>query len=260
MMKKTVFSALSSLRRFLRALGIAHLIIKAPLVSRMFWSAYGYLRPKDDAMVEVRDFGFRLYVDSRDTSVGCGLLMLGHYEPFASHVFSSLLQEGMTVVDIGANIGYYTVLSATRVGPSGKVFAFEPEPKHFGLLCKNLSTNGLTNVYPQQKALLNRNGTHPFFLAAECLGRHGIYRQGDSISQIEVATTTLDEFFSGRDEKVEVIKLDAEGAEPLIIKGMESLISGSERLAMFTEFFPPQSAGRRTFPGSLSGGPGWIWF
>lgn len=130
-MKKTIFSALSSLRRFLRALGIAHLIIKVPLVSRIFWSVYGYLRPKDDAMVAVQDFGFKLYVDPRDTSVGCALLMLGHYEPFASQVFSSLLQEGTTVVDIGAQVGYYTVLSAARVGPSGKVFSFEPEPKHF---------------------------------------------------------------------------------------------------------------------------------
>lgn len=94
-------------------------------------------------------------------------------------------------------------------------------------------------MFPQQIALLDRNGTHPFFLAAECLGRHGIYRQGDSVGQIEVKTTTLDEFFSGRKEKVQVIKLDAEGAEPLIIKGMEDVISGSERLALFTELFPP---------------------
>lgn len=238
-MKKKIFSALSSFRRFLRVLGIAHLLIKVPFVSRLFWAAYGYLRPKDDAMVTVRDYGFKLYIDSRDTSVGCTLLMLGRYDPFASQVFSSLLQEGMTVVDIGAQVGYYTVLSARIVGPSGKVFAFEPEPEHFRLLCKSLSANGLMNVLPQQKALLDQKGAHPFFLAAESLGRHGIYRQDDSVEQIEVETTTLDEFMSDRQAKAQVIKLDAEGAEPLILKGMNRVITESNRLALFTEFFPP---------------------
>jgi FkbM family methyltransferase len=238
-MKKQLFSVLSSLRRFLRALGIAQLVIKVPFVSRFFWAAYGYLRPKDDAMVAVKDFGFRLYLDSRDTYLACTLLMLGHYEPVASRIFSSLLKEGMTVVDIGAQVGYYTVLSAMRVGPSGKVFAFEPEPKHFRLLRRNLSANGLTNVFVEQKALLDQSGMQHFYLASENLGRHGIYRQDDSVEQIEVETTTLDRFFSNRQEKVQVIKLDAEGAEPLILKGMKRVISESSSLALFTEFFLP---------------------
>lgn len=238
-MKKRLFSSLSTLRRFLRALGIAQVAIKVPFVSPLFWAAYGYLRPKEDALVTVQDFGFKLYLDSRDTAVACTLLMLGRYEPFASQVFSSLLQKGMVVVDIGAQIGYYTVLAATQIGPSGKVFAFEPEPQHFRLLCKNSSANGLTNVFPQEKALLDQTGTHDFFLAAECLGRHGIYKNHDSVEKIEVETTTLDEFFSNRPEKVQLIKLDAEGAEPLIIKGMKQMISESKDLVLFTEFFPP---------------------
>lgn len=165
--------------------------------------------------------------------------MLGRYEPFASQVFSSLLHEGMTVVDIGAHVGYYSLLAATRVGGSGKVFSFEPEPKHFSILSKNVSVNGLKNVVLLQKALLDRNGTHQFFLAGGDLSRHGIYQQDVTVGQIEVATTTLDEFFSDRNETVQVIKLDAEGAEPLILKGMKGIISKSNRLALFTEFFPP---------------------
>lgn len=238
-MKKTVFSALSSLRRLLRRMGLAHVIIKIPFVPRLFWFVYHHLRPEDPALVTVRDFGFKMYVDPRDEAVSCTLLMLGRYEPFASQVFSSLLRTGMTVVDIGAQIGYYTLLSAIRVGESGRVYAFEPEPGNFSMLCKNLSANGLTNVVAQQKALLDQNGAHPFYLAANNFGRHGIYTQNDAVDQIEVETTTLDDFFSGRNETVRVIKMDAEGAEPLILKGMKNVISRSDKLALLTEFVPP---------------------
>jgi FkbM family methyltransferase len=145
----------------------------------------------------------------------------------------------MTVVDICAQVGHYTVLSAMRVGPSGKVFAFEPEPKRFRLLCRNLSANGLTIVFVEQKALLNQNRMQHSYLVSENLGRHGIYRQNDSEEQIEVETTKLDQFCSNREEKVQVIKLDAEGGEPLILKGMKRVISESSSLAPFTEFFLP---------------------
>jgi len=238
-MKRTVFSALSSLRRVLRRLGLARLIIRVPYVSRLFWFVYHRLRPQDIALVTMQDFGFRMYVDPRDQTISCTLLMLGHYEPFASQVFNSLLREGMTVVDIGAHVGYYTLLAAKGVGASGRVFSFEPEPRNFGLLCRNISLNALANVFPQQKALLDRDGTHHFYLAAEAFGSHGIYRQDATAGRIEVETTTLDELFSGRTETVQVIKMDAEGAEPLILKGMKDVISRCDKLALLTEFFPP---------------------
>lgn len=85
--------------------------------------------------------------------------LFGVVEPLATHMFTEHIQPGNTVIDIGANIGYYTILAAQIVGETGKVYAFEPEPKNLTLLKKNVEHNNLTNVVLANKAVSNANGS-----------------------------------------------------------------------------------------------------
>lgn len=99
----------------------------------------------------------------RDDPVMSGAISFGKYEPETIALFRSYLKEGMTVVDIGANLGYFTVIAAGLVGPSGKVFSYEPDPHNFALLEKNVSVNGFKNVTNFPVALSDRRGTRELF-------------------------------------------------------------------------------------------------
>ena len=82
----------------------------------------------------------------------------GYYEPFITAFVKDMIKEGDIVIDIGAHIGYYTLLFSKLVGKTGKVFAFEAHPDNFTLLKQNVETNGYTNVVVENKAVSNYNG------------------------------------------------------------------------------------------------------
>jgi len=143
------------------------------------------------------------------------------------------------VVDLGANLGYYTLLAARLVGPRGKVYAFEPEPINYGLLLKNIELNGYDNVVAMQKAASNVTGKARLFLDDKDTGAHTIYQPDNTREFIEVESVTLDEFFRDKKHPVNVIKMDIEGAEMAAFSGMDKLIKENENLKIFVEFYLP---------------------
>ena len=153
-------------------------------------------------------------------------------------IFLSHLTPGMTVIDIGANIGLYSLLAGKTVGPTGKVIAFEPVPEIFGRLEKHILLNGVINIVPQCLAISDANGSHTFFS-----GRYGslgsLFRQETSRT-ITVPTETLDSFLRRNAiKKVDAVKVDAEGAEMHILRGMEQLLLSSSKPLLMFEIAPP---------------------
>src|SRR5207245_2930011 len=92
------------------------------------------------------------------------LYVTGVWEKDVTAYLMKLIESGMVVVDIGANVGYYTLLAAEKVGSHGKVLAFEPEPSRYALLEKNVRANDLKNVIPVQKAVSNKTGAARLYL------------------------------------------------------------------------------------------------
>jgi FkbM family methyltransferase len=185
-------------------------------------------------------WGHKLYVDPGDLGIArCLLVYNGVWEPMETETFVSLLKKNMVVVDIGANVGYYTLLAARCVGSGGKVFAFEPEPKNYGLLCKNVMENGYTNIVTVPSAVSDRNGTSRLFLCPKNSGAHNLSARWQEESSIEVNTVTLDQYFSNYEGHIDVVKIDAEGVEELIFDGMSQLLSRYPNLILFTELNPP---------------------
>lgn len=151
-----------------------------------------------------------------------------------ARVFASLLQAGMVVIDVGANIGMYAIFAARAVGPEGRVFAFEPVPELYRRLVENLAVSSLHNISTHQIAVSDRTGTAPFYLGrSESMG--SLYRAQTSAT-IEVPTETLDGFLEHQGvAKVDAVKLDAEGAEMHIIRGMRRLLARPDRPILFVE-------------------------
>jgi FkbM family methyltransferase len=178
--------------------------------------------------------GNKMYLDSKDSLL---LSVRGIYEPFETEFIKKEIRKGDVVVDIGANIGYYTLIFAKLVGPEGKVFAFEPDPVNFALLTKNIETNGYKNVEPVRKAVSNRTGVSRLYLSKSSAADHRIYDSKDGRKSIEIETVSLDDYFKSYKGKIDFIKMDIQGSEGAAIQGMPELLKNS-RLKMIMEYWP----------------------
>lgn len=185
-----------------------------------------------------RDFavvdGHRMFLDPQDA---LRLSIFGVHEPFQTELVKRFVKMGDTVLDIGANIGYYTLLFARLVGEHGRIYAFEPNPDNFALLAKNVEANGYKNVVLIPKAVSDANGWVKLFLTRDC-GSHSLGAVADSHGQIDVETVRLDDLFPDQSFQVDFIKIDIEGAEGLAISGMTELVKRSDRVKMIMEFRP----------------------
>ena len=166
--------------------------------------------------------------------------LLGFYlnfEPLTQRVFRQALAPGMTVVDIGAHIGYYTVLAAPVVGVHGAVYAIEPCVDNRRFLMRNLHRRALMNVTVLPYAAGRATRLRAFHIANEST-LHGFYAHplsGATQTTIEVQERPLDELLHGA---IDVIKIDVEGAEIEVLEGAENILRRSPALSLFVEWNP----------------------
>jgi FkbM family methyltransferase len=150
-----------------------------------------------------------------------------HNFPF--QLSRSLIRQGDTVMDVGANIGLWAMGAALRVGPEGSVHAFEPVPVIFARLIRNLELNGLKQVISRQLALSDTCGQTVFY-AAKGNSAVGSLTQSDSADQpIQIEMTTIDDYCENYSiPRVDVLKVDVEGAEQLVFRGAPRLLAADE--------------------------------
>jgi len=210
---------------------------------------YNELKPKGIVLINI--LGNKMYVDTDDKDIAPKLLMNGFREErYETILFQNIVKEGMVVVDIGANIGYYTLIGARLVDKSGIVYAFEPLSSNYELLCKNIKINNYTNVVPVRKVISNKHGKAKFWfekdwrgspsLSKHCVltvSKHELLEKGGFV---EAETISLDDFFEStvKNTKVDVIKVDTGGAEGLVIEGSEKILRSNDHLKIFLEFWP----------------------
>jgi FkbM family methyltransferase len=170
------------------------------------------------------------------------------HEEETTTLFKKFVREGDVVLDLGANIGYFTILASKLVGPRGKVYSFEPEPTNFQYLSKNIELNGYANAFAFQKAVSDRPGTTQLFVCSYDSGHHTInqydgisaYRRGrkSEMRSIEIDTVSIDDFLRDKTDRVDIIKMDVEGAEALALSGMKETLTRNRAIKVFLEFFP----------------------
>jgi FkbM family methyltransferase len=186
----------------------------------------------------VQVFGHCLFVDPADRVIGPALVADGCFEPVETSLLAREIHEGDVVLDVGANIGYYTLLFAKLVGPRGKVFAFEPDANNFQLLKKNVRANGLGNVVLVPKAVADTSGKAMLHLCPDNKGDHRMYDSGDGRPMVEVETIALDDYFADHRGSINFIKMDIQGSEAAALRGMRRLLERHRGVKLVTEFWP----------------------
>jgi FkbM family methyltransferase len=181
--------------------------------------------------------GFRLYGSVQHRPL-LHWIAKGSYERFTRKLFQRALEPGMRALDVGANIGYYTLLAANAVGSTGKVYSFECDPANARFLRHNVKLNGVADVVTiVPKAATSHAGVVQLFADRTNSLLSSLVVEGQATASIEVESTTVDDAISPL-ERIDVAKVDVEGGEVDAIRGMSETISRTERLVMFVECCP----------------------
>lgn len=178
---------------------------------------------------------FRMYVRLNDNFIGMHIAHERQYEPHVTRVLSDLLSTGDTFVDVGANIGFFALLGASLVGPAGQVIAFEPNPANCDLLRRSAEANefaGRIAIHPV--AVAERRMELRF--VTEGIDSNGrLATPAEAAAQNElpsIEAVTLDETLAGL-ERLDVIKIDVEGAEARAWQGMQAILARHRPVLVF---------------------------
>jgi FkbM family methyltransferase len=186
--------------------------------------------------------GGALFVHLLDLGVGRPLYIGGSYEEEETLFLQRTLRHGMTVVDIGANIGYIATLAARSVGPTGKVLAIEPEPGNAALLAENIQRNGYQNIITCPCAVGSAAGVATLYRSSWNMGNHRVNagQAGQAIADdaIRVELETADQLIERHGLRhVDLVKMDVEGYEPAVFSGLRQTIARDHPIIL-TEFWP----------------------
>ncbi len=180
--------------------------------------------------------GQKIFLDKEDS------LMLSiknkEHESVEIKCLKQIIKKGDNILDLGANIGVYTLIFAKLVGKSGHVFAFEPEPSNFELLSKNVKENNHENVTLVQKAVSDKNGKVDLYVSKRNLASHRIFDSEEKRKSMEIDVITLDTYFEKFKKPINFIKMDVEGAEGATLLGASKIINNSKDLVIMMEYFP----------------------
>jgi FkbM family methyltransferase len=219
-------------RRAVHRLNIEPLLRKSLLAKRTFKFAYRQLRSNGE--VEIRLDGYRLRIDARDSYIAYSLLTLGAYEPFQTRVFQSYLTPKAVVVDVGAHVGYYTLMAATV---ARQVYSFEPCPANCEQLKANIQLNGFTNVVVNQSAVSDYNGTALLYLAHDLNTGHNSLAPQVGGSAVSVEVVSIDQVMRQCSGRISLVKTDTEGGDAGVLRGMSRTLR-ENRPVVFAEFDP----------------------
>lgn len=175
----------------------------------------------DSVIMTTREAGIKFSCTSRDQRIApLESLNFGHYEKEEKALIYKLIQDGDTIFDIGANIGYYSLHIAKKY-PNSQIFAFEPVLPTFNQLKKNISLNNISTIEISNHGFSESVADIPFYYYPEGSGNASMRKMADEYDNIQLIchVETLDNWIKGREVPVKFIKCDVEGAELLVIKG-----------------------------------------
>lgn len=185
-------------------------------------------------------FGFRMMADRLD-AVKWFVYYFGQLEPQISVAWSRLLKSGDHVIDIGGNVGYHALLAGTLVGSTGQVVTVEPSKYIYDQLINNIALNGYSHITALKNAVSNKIGEVDLYFAGENIqGNSSIYRNDSHSHSEKVTCITLQQIGEQIDlSRVKLIKIDVEGAEPLVLDSLyQSLDKLNPDLVIFVEISP----------------------
>jgi FkbM family methyltransferase len=206
-------------------------------------------QPASEPVDEVQSVVGRLLVSRGDRVIGSVLRSCGEWEPFETAFLRAVLGPGQTFVDVGAHVGYFSVLASKLVGPSGRVIALEPEPRNLDLLRRNLAWNDCRNAIVVPFAAHSTRGMMSLALDERNRGGHHLVPPG--ATGVTVPCVRLDDLVP---DTVDVLKVDAQGHDHEVIAGAERTIAGNPGMIVMTELSNRELARRGVNPESVLAG------
>lgn len=170
-------------------------------------------------------------------------------EQFDLEVFRQHLKPGMTFVDLGANIGFYTILARSIIGDGGRVYSFEPFPRNAELIRASIRENGFENVTLVQAAVSDSNESATFYLSPDASSEHSLLDLGFRYTKPQAAldersiivdVVSLDNYFVTEihSTKIDFVKMDIEGSESRALTGMRKILENNKKMILMVEFWP----------------------
>jgi FkbM family methyltransferase len=198
---------------------------------------------------EINVWDRRMRAPSLDRLLALGLHWLGWMGHDEAALLRKLVRPGMNVVDVGANIGLYSLLLSRLVERSGSVLAFEPEPGLFATLRENCVSNNATNIFPFQCALGRVNRLAAFHRSAFNSGDNHLDEAAGEDDAVEVRVQRFDDLQP--DSKPDFVKIDVQGHELAALSGMERALSANRNVRVLFEFSPAALRKAGTAPNQL---------
>ncbi len=179
-----------------------------------------------------------LYLNPNDPVVS-GAIFFNVYEKSESNFIKSICYEGMNILDIGANIGFYTALFSQSAGDDGMVIAIEPDKESYKYLSKSINSFYYKNVLSFRLAASDTKQKLPLFISTENRGDNRLYSTNQKRNSMIVDCITVDELLKeNKIKNLDLIKIDVQGYEPKVLKGMIKIVKSSKELILLSEFWP----------------------
>jgi FkbM family methyltransferase len=235
-------------------------IKRSPLASPFLFRAYNHVLRRINTEYDARTYFGATFRCNLDDMIPRMIFYFGFWEPNNSALVSSILQPGDVFVDVGANIGYYTLLASGLVGAGGKVVSIEPSPDIFAQLSQNAVLNGASNTRLLNLAASDARGELLLYGGSKWnRGATSTVIHGpDQMPEARVAAAPLDEILLPDEmRRVALIKIDIEGAElPVLQRILDTLDSYSPEMKILVEMAPQVSGDRlrTTFDAFLAAG------
>lgn len=209
-----------------------------------------------DRQESVSLWGFKIFLDAKDNAGLSVWNEKNHPGLKELRLIEKSLKPGDVALDIGANMGLMSLFMARAVGEKGKVYAFEPDRENVSLFKKNMAANGFyDNVSIFQQAIAEKSGKLKLFLSDYSIGDHRIYDpfplienlpkgnvydhlNRDRRESVEIEAVSVDDFMHGHGNKVDFVKIDVQGAEGGVIRGMTETIKANRNIKILFELWP----------------------
>lgn len=190
---------------------------------------------------------YRMFIDTNDVGLSTFLLLDGYWEMWTTEAMLQFIRQGMTVIDVGANLGYFTMLMADLTGPSGKVLAIEPNPQMASRLRRSAFVNGFApHTVIHEIAAGDQDGMSGLTIP---IGEPKNAHLSPAGSGIDVPIRRIDQLPEAVD--ADFIKIDVEGAEEAVWRGMAGILSRNRPLTVMLEFTPGRYADAAGFLDSI---------
>jgi FkbM family methyltransferase len=200
-----------------------------------------HVRKGEQTICKINDYSMLTFINR--PGLAEELIRIGRHEKITSREIRKRLQPGDHVIDLGANIGYYAIMEALRVGTGGRVYAIEPVPENYDLLIKNIKLNKVEHIVQSYQLAIGNVKSTGLMNISKYMSQHSFlsHSQKNVIGLIEVPMIPFKDFIEEERidlDRLSLVRMDIEGFEAKILPDIIKIVKGRKNISLEIEFHP----------------------